>query len=81
MNDNITKSIILCKRLFLLFDEIWFIGPRSDHCDTIIDLSIIKEQDIKVTHIHNQIGRFLLIHILTIQEKIVQIVFGVYLRK
>ncbi len=58
MNDNITKSIILCKRLFLLFDEIWFIGPRSDHCDTIIDLSIIKEQDIKVTHIHNQIGRF-----------------------
>jgi len=81
VNDNITKSIILCKRLFLLFDEIWFIGPRSDHCDTIIDLSIIKEQDIKVTHIHNQIGRFFTNSHTYYPRKIVQIVFGVYLRK
>ena len=48
----------LCKKAFEKFDEIWLIGHKGDHHQTLVDLGVLSDQKttISLAHVHSSLG-------------------------
>lgn len=54
---NTDTIISMCRESFSAYDELWLVSARRDHCDNLIDLGIVCEDDFTVVHTHNDLGR------------------------
>lgn len=48
--------ISLCREAFKAFDELWVIGPKGDHHKNLLDMSVLRTEQIDLLHVHSMLG-------------------------
>lgn len=48
--------ISLCREAFKAFDELWVIGPKGDHHKNLLDMGVLRTEQIDLLHVHSMLG-------------------------